>query len=173
MYNILRQRCHLPWEWGKGIHMKLSTLLSTLVGQTLTSAHVSSISAEVDNIKGKAVGKVTEKLEALQTEHKSVQKELTEFKDTAAKAEFKAEWVKQGGKESAKLEDYNLNNYKDKDGKLNYKTLFETHPNLKGSGERKEPPAVTERKSAFSQLQNLSSGGGNSGSDGGSDIKVY
>lgn len=100
--------------------MKLNKYLTSLVGQTLTAEHVSTISVEIDGIRDRAVAKETEKFTDLQKKFEKTSTELEGIKESAQDVELKTKFVEAGGNPEKfesfkkvagkieKLEDYNF-----------------------------------------------------------------
>ena len=79
--------------------MKLSEYLKSLIGKEITQENVNSISAEVDGIKDRAVGKVKDEITTLKATHKDTQEALSKYTSIEKESTLKNAFVKAGGKE--------------------------------------------------------------------------
>ena len=77
--------------------MKLSDYLKSLTGKELSQENISVISREIDEIKGRAVAKVEEKLTVANKQLKETTDNLSKYTNIEADASLKEAFIKAGG----------------------------------------------------------------------------
>lgn len=107
--------------------MKLHELLNSFLGKELTADNIKLISSQVDEIKTNAVAKEIVKYK----DYDEIKKKLGQLETEKEKIDFLNDWKKAGGKPDVKLDDYNFDNYKKKDGTTDFNNFLKTHPYLK------------------------------------------